>query len=54
MLTDRLGLPPAIQRLFAVFTERWDGKGPLGRARGEDIPLACGSCTSPATPPSTA
>ena len=40
MLTDRLGLPPTIWGLFAGFTERWDGKGPLGLARGEDIPLA--------------
>jgi HD-GYP domain-containing protein (c-di-GMP phosphodiesterase class II) len=40
MLTDRLGLPPAIQELFAGFTERWDGKGELGLARGEEIPLA--------------
>ena len=40
MLTDRLGLPPSIQGLFAAFTERWDGKGALGRARGEGIPLA--------------
>jgi HD-GYP domain-containing protein (c-di-GMP phosphodiesterase class II) len=40
MLTDRLGLPPSIQALFPAFTERWDGKGALGRAQGEDIPLA--------------
>ena len=40
MLTDRLGLPPDIQGLFAGFTERWDGKGELGLARGEEIPLA--------------
>jgi HD-GYP domain-containing protein (c-di-GMP phosphodiesterase class II) len=40
MLTDRLGLPPSIQRLFEAFAERWDGKGALGRARGEGIPLA--------------
>ena len=40
MLTDRLGLPPAVQGLFAGFTERWDGKGALGLARGEEIPLA--------------
>ena len=39
MLTDRLGLPPAVQGLFAGFTERWDGKGELGLARGEEIPL---------------
>jgi len=40
MLTDRLGLPPSIQGLFAGFTERWDGKGEPGLVRGEDIPLA--------------
>jgi len=40
MLTDRLGLPPTIWGLFAGFTERWDGKAPLGLARGEEIPLA--------------
>ena len=40
MLTDRLGLPPAVQGLFAGFTERWDGKGALGLARGDEIPLA--------------
>ena len=40
MLTDRLGLPPTIQGLFAGFMERWDGKGELGLARGEEIPHA--------------
>ncbi len=40
MLTDRLGLAPAVQGLFAGFSERWDGKGALGLARGEEIPLA--------------
>ena len=40
MLTERLGLRPAMQGLFAGFTERWDGKGVPGVARGEEIPLA--------------
>ena len=40
MLVQRLGLPPAIQGLFAGFTERWDGQGVPGVARGEEIPLA--------------
>lgn len=40
MLARRLGLPESIHRLFAGFTERWDGKGVPGRARGEQIPLA--------------
>jgi HD-GYP domain-containing protein (c-di-GMP phosphodiesterase class II) len=39
MLTDRLGLPPAVRELFADLTERWDGKGEPRRLRGEEIPL---------------
>lgn len=39
MLADGLGLSPSVQGLLAHLTERWDGKGPLGRARGEEIPL---------------
>jgi HD-GYP domain-containing protein (c-di-GMP phosphodiesterase class II) len=39
MLTERLGLPTAIHGLFRQLTERWDGKGEPGRARGEEIPL---------------
>ena len=39
MLADGLGLPSSIAGLLAHMTERWDGKGPLGRAKGEDIPL---------------
>jgi HD-GYP domain-containing protein (c-di-GMP phosphodiesterase class II) len=40
MLTDRLGLPPSIGRLFVHFAERWDGKGVPGHARGDEIPLS--------------
>jgi len=40
MLTGRLGLPDSVQQLFANITERWDGKGFPGRARGEAIPMA--------------
>ena len=40
MLADRTGLPPTVPRLLAHLTERWDGKGPLRRAKGEEIPLA--------------
>jgi HD-GYP domain-containing protein (c-di-GMP phosphodiesterase class II) len=40
MLAERLGLPSSVQGLFFALNERWDGKGPLGRARGEEIPLA--------------
>ena len=39
MLAERLGLPAPVPELFAHLTERWDGKGRLGRARGEEIPL---------------
>ena len=39
MLAQRLGLPPSIHRLFSHLTERWDGKGVLGRAEGDEIPL---------------
>ena len=40
MLTEQLGLPASIHGLFAFVTERWDGKGLLGRASGEENPLA--------------
>jgi HD-GYP domain-containing protein (c-di-GMP phosphodiesterase class II) len=39
MLTERLGLPAPVQSLFVHLTERWDGKGQLGRAKGDEIPL---------------
>jgi HD-GYP domain-containing protein (c-di-GMP phosphodiesterase class II) len=39
MLADGVGLRPSVQGLLAHLFERWDGKGPLGRARGDDIPL---------------
>ena len=40
MLAGRLGLPAPVQDHFVHLTERWDGKGWLGRAKGEGIPLA--------------
>jgi HD-GYP domain-containing protein (c-di-GMP phosphodiesterase class II) len=40
MLADRLSAPPAIPGLLAHMTERWDGKGPLHQAKGEQIPVA--------------
>ena len=40
MLTDRLGLPASLSGLFVHLTERWDGKSGLGRARGDEIPVA--------------
>jgi HD-GYP domain-containing protein (c-di-GMP phosphodiesterase class II) len=39
MLADGVGVPPTVGSLLAHLTERWDGKGPLGRAKGEEIPL---------------
>jgi HD-GYP domain-containing protein (c-di-GMP phosphodiesterase class II) len=39
MLADVLGLPPSVARLLAYLTDRWDGRGPLRRAKGEEIPL---------------
>jgi HD-GYP domain-containing protein (c-di-GMP phosphodiesterase class II) len=39
MLADRVGAPPTVPGLLAHLTERWDGKSPLRRARGEQIPL---------------
>lgn len=39
MLAEGLGLPPSVHRLLAYVTERWDGKGPLGLAKGDSIPL---------------
>lgn len=39
-LSAQLGLPPAVQELFVDLTERWDGKGVLGRAEREAVPLA--------------
>jgi HD-GYP domain-containing protein (c-di-GMP phosphodiesterase class II) len=39
MLADRLGLAPSVPGLLAYLLERWDGHGPLMRAKGEEIPL---------------
>jgi HD-GYP domain-containing protein (c-di-GMP phosphodiesterase class II) len=39
MLAEGVGLPASIHGLFFYLSERWDGKGPLRRARGEEIPL---------------
>jgi HD-GYP domain-containing protein (c-di-GMP phosphodiesterase class II) len=39
LLADAVGLPSSIAGLLAHLTERWDGKGPLRRAKGEEIPL---------------
>jgi HD-GYP domain-containing protein (c-di-GMP phosphodiesterase class II) len=39
MLAAGLGLPESVQGLFAHRFERWDGWGPLGRAKGDEIAL---------------
>ena len=39
MLARRLGLPESINVVFRLLNERWDGKGDLKRAKGEEIPL---------------
>jgi HD-GYP domain-containing protein (c-di-GMP phosphodiesterase class II) len=39
MLAGGVGLPPSVAGLLAYLTERWDGWGPLHRAKGEEIPL---------------
>ncbi len=39
MLTDRLGLPSAIQHQFAYIGERWDGTGQPHGARENEVPL---------------
>jgi HD-GYP domain-containing protein (c-di-GMP phosphodiesterase class II) len=39
MLADRFGAPGTVPPLLAHITERWDGKGPLRRAKGEQIPV---------------
>ena len=39
MLADRVGAPASVPSLLAHLTERWDGQGPLRRAKGEQIPL---------------
>jgi response regulator RpfG family c-di-GMP phosphodiesterase len=39
MLADGLGLSRSVQGLMAHLFERWDGHGPLGHAKGEQIPL---------------
>jgi HD-GYP domain-containing protein (c-di-GMP phosphodiesterase class II) len=39
MLAGELGLSPSVRGLLAYRYERWDGKGPLGFAKGQEIPL---------------
>lgn len=40
IVSERIGLPGDIAGLFPLLTERFDGKGRLGRASGHEIPLA--------------
>src|SRR5919109_751092 len=39
MLADQTGAPASVSGLLGHLTERWDGRGPLRRATGEQIPL---------------
>jgi HD-GYP domain-containing protein (c-di-GMP phosphodiesterase class II) len=39
MLAVAVGVPLSVADLLAYLTERWDGRGPLRRATGEQIPL---------------
>jgi HD-GYP domain-containing protein (c-di-GMP phosphodiesterase class II) len=39
MLAGGVGAPASVPALLAHLTERWDGKGPLRRAKHEQIPL---------------
>jgi HD-GYP domain-containing protein (c-di-GMP phosphodiesterase class II) len=39
MLADGVGLPPSVGGLLAYLMARWDGKDPVGAAKGEEIPL---------------
>ncbi len=39
MLAAGIGVPPSIAQLLDFLTDRWDGKGPLRRGKGEEIPL---------------
>lgn len=39
MLSERLGVRPQVRALFSHLTERWDGEGEPGRAKGDELPL---------------
>jgi HD-GYP domain-containing protein (c-di-GMP phosphodiesterase class II) len=40
VLSERLGASDEVSRMFNVLTERWDGKSVLGRAGGDEVPMA--------------
>jgi HD-GYP domain-containing protein (c-di-GMP phosphodiesterase class II) len=39
MVADGVGLPSTVQDPLAHLMARWDGRGPLGGAKGDEIPL---------------
>jgi HD-GYP domain-containing protein (c-di-GMP phosphodiesterase class II) len=39
MLAEQTGAPTEVPSLLAYLTDRWDGHGPLGRGKHEQIPL---------------
>ena len=39
MVADGVGLPSTVQDHLAHLMARWDGRGPLGGAKGDEIPL---------------
>ncbi len=40
MLAEQTGAPTAVPGLLSYLTDRWDGRGPLGRGKHEGIPMA--------------
>jgi HD-GYP domain-containing protein (c-di-GMP phosphodiesterase class II) len=40
MLAEQTGAPTAVPGVLSYLTDRWDGRGPLGRGKHEEIPLA--------------
>ena len=40
LLAGGLGLPTDISEMFGDLTERWDGRGPLERSRGDQVALS--------------
>lgn len=39
MMSHRLGMSSQFTEMFHYFTDRWDGRGRLGRAEGDQIPM---------------
>ena len=39
MLGEQTGAPSAVADVLSYLTDRWDGHGPLGRGKGEGIPM---------------